>query len=126
MLERLDRAVATKEWQDIFPNVQVTHLPRYKSDHAPIVINCAGMENDETRVRRSPRFRFEHIWLHHPQFQNILKQQWQDTWGCDNLVGQLKRCNEGLSRWASHEFGNIRKMKKELYEKLVELQKSQH
>ncbi|KAK9733300.1 hypothetical protein RND81_04G058500 [Saponaria officinalis] len=36
--ERLDRAVATATWTDIFPNVVVNHFPIYSSNHAMILI----------------------------------------------------------------------------------------
>lgn len=39
IMERLDRFLATEEWKDMFPIPNIYHLPRYKSDHALIVIN---------------------------------------------------------------------------------------
>lgn len=42
IMERLDRATATKEWIDRYPGNTVRHLPRFKSDHSPIVIICEG------------------------------------------------------------------------------------
>lgn len=35
---RLDRALSTTEWINMFPNVTVQHLPITKSDHAPILV----------------------------------------------------------------------------------------
>lgn len=61
--ERLDRVLATSEWIELFPNRQVRHLPRYKSDHAPIVLECF-VENDSKSNHKVPRrFQLEHMWL---------------------------------------------------------------
>ena len=37
--ERLDRCIANKEWNSIFSNAAVTHLPLLPSNHCPIVLN---------------------------------------------------------------------------------------
>ncbi|KAH1033042.1 hypothetical protein J1N35_045216 [Gossypium stocksii] len=37
--ERLDRAVSNETWLDSFPDCFVTHLPRIKSDHPPLLLN---------------------------------------------------------------------------------------
>lgn len=39
VMERLDRALSNEEWKTLFSYYKVRHLPRIKSDHAPIVLN---------------------------------------------------------------------------------------
>ena len=34
--ERLDRALATKEWMDLFPMAKLYHLSSLASDHSPL------------------------------------------------------------------------------------------
>jgi exonuclease III len=38
-LERLDRAIANSEWSRVFDVVEVEVLPRYFSDHSPLLIS---------------------------------------------------------------------------------------
>lgn len=38
-LEKLDRILVSKNWEDIFPNVLVKKLPREISDHNPLIIS---------------------------------------------------------------------------------------
>jgi endonuclease/exonuclease/phosphatase family metal-dependent hydrolase len=38
-LEKLDRILASKNWEDIFPNVLVKKLSREISDHNPLIIS---------------------------------------------------------------------------------------
>lgn len=38
--ERLDRAMCNQEWQDLFSDTVVKHLPRVKSDHVPLLITA--------------------------------------------------------------------------------------
>ncbi|XP_072073883.1 uncharacterized protein [Arachis hypogaea] len=57
--ERLDRVVATIDWQEAFSEAVVQHLQRYRSDHCPILVDVA-----ETKVRRRKRphlFRFKEM-----------------------------------------------------------------
>ncbi|XP_074291722.1 uncharacterized protein LOC141618512 [Silene latifolia] len=47
VLERLDKGYGSWDWNDIFPNSGITHLPIQVSDHAPIIfeidlITCNG------------------------------------------------------------------------------------
>ena len=52
---RLDRAVATKDWQDKFQLCYVTHLPPHESDHLPIVL-----QTQQLKPRRGKKgFKFE-------------------------------------------------------------------
>ena len=39
-LEKLDRILVSKDWQDSFPRAIVKKLPREISDHNPLIISC--------------------------------------------------------------------------------------
>lgn len=39
ILEKLDRILVSKEWEEAFPNVIVKNLPREVSDHNPLIIS---------------------------------------------------------------------------------------
>lgn len=69
--ERLDHFLANDAWKDLYPLFKVKHLPRYKSDHSPVVVNYDL--STETMGRRRGGFRFENIWLDHPKFLHVLQ-----------------------------------------------------
>ena len=37
--ERLDKGLGNTEWKLLFPAAEISHLPRVKSDHCPILLN---------------------------------------------------------------------------------------
>jgi len=41
-LERLDRFLMSKDWEDLFPNVMVYKLPRDISDHNPLILSSSS------------------------------------------------------------------------------------
>lgn len=58
-VERLDRALATQEWLDLFPNVCLTNGVEDRSDHTPLWLKLW-----ERRRKGGPRpFRFKNAWL---------------------------------------------------------------
>lgn len=123
--ERLDRALANAAWRNIYQQVHIKHLPRYKSDHSPIMIDCGTNSVHNKQQRRCRMFRFEHSWLHHQGFQKILQDSWKETYMANNLGEKIMRCGESLGRWETKEFGNISKQEKELTDELKELQKNE-
>lgn len=59
--ERLDYALVNDAWMEQWPHNLVTHLPRYRSDHNPILFECGVRRGKFTP--RQHRFRFEEVWL---------------------------------------------------------------
>ena len=47
--ERLDRAVATTDWLDMFPATKVVHLECGSSDHKPLIIRLKGIQIKQRR-----------------------------------------------------------------------------
>lgn len=68
--QRLDRIVVNPIWILKFPEVKVTHLPRIRSRHCPLLLSLDGH-----RLENSSRpFRLETMWLEHPDFRNLIKK----------------------------------------------------
>jgi endonuclease/exonuclease/phosphatase family metal-dependent hydrolase len=44
VLEKLDRILVTKEWEDLFPRAIVTKLPREISDQNPLIISTGKVK----------------------------------------------------------------------------------
>lgn len=70
--ERLDRVLASKEWEHKFPLVTVEALSREISDHTPLFI-CTS---DRIQVKSQPLFKFELSWFLHEGFFDIVKETW--------------------------------------------------
>ena len=73
--ERLDRACATVEWRDMFPQVQVRHIHAPYSDHNPILIitHPHRLVNAKKKIPR----RFEEKWATHPDCEMIIQTSWE-------------------------------------------------
>ena len=56
--ERLDRAVGTVEWMDMFLTSKVIHLESGSSDHKPLMIFLAGIPKKINKL-----WRFEQMWM---------------------------------------------------------------
>ncbi|KAL0342393.1 UNVERIFIED_CONTAM: hypothetical protein Scaly_1901900, partial [Sesamum calycinum] len=68
---RLNRVLYSQEWAELFNSTRVSHLPRRLSDHHPLLISATRIED---KVHSS--FRFQHMWIMHPNFQEMIKQSW--------------------------------------------------
>lgn len=120
--EKLDRALSNAAWKTIYQKIHIKHLARYKSDHSPLIVYCEHKAQQQEGQRRQCMFRFEHTWMHHNEFQEILKTSWNSTHMAEGLEEKITNYGASLTRWTSKEFGSIRKQKKELTEELKELQ----
>ena len=56
--QRIDRCWTNSDWTLLFPDANVTHLPRVSSDHCPLLLKL--FENGQRRLERP--FRFEKMW----------------------------------------------------------------
>jgi endonuclease/exonuclease/phosphatase family metal-dependent hydrolase len=57
--EKLDRVLASTEWEQEFPRVTVDALNREISDHTPLLLNTG----DKVNVGNKSEFKFELSWL---------------------------------------------------------------
>ncbi|XP_050280935.1 pentatricopeptide repeat-containing protein At1g08070, chloroplastic-like [Quercus robur] len=96
--ERLDRACATAEWKEIYPETRVFHLQTSYSDHIPIVITTQN-QTQWTRKRKVPR-RFEEKWASNPQCETMTQETWRvaerNGSPMSKLFEKIKRCRFAL------------------------------
>ena len=62
--ERLDRILIGEHWTSVFATTRVTHLARFSSDHAPLLVQCQ-FSVQTTR----PAFRFQNMWVRHETYK---------------------------------------------------------
>ncbi|RVW74544.1 hypothetical protein CK203_053795 [Vitis vinifera] len=73
--KRLDRFLYSNEWEQTFPQSIQGVLPRWTSDHWPIVL-----ETNPFKWGPTP-FRFENMWLQHPSFKENFGRWWREFQG---------------------------------------------
>ncbi|XP_058758626.1 uncharacterized protein LOC131631872 [Vicia villosa] len=101
--ERLDRAMATPGWLELFPNASLSTLVAGHSDHSPILLSCALPQ--QSMFRR--KFRFENSWLRKPDIDDIVHSGWLLE---DNIEveGRLSNCAERLVMWSRDKRRNMK------------------
>ena len=72
--ERLDRAVCTAKWYDLFLSTSVQTLTCVSSDHNPI---CIQLEEIEVKTLRP--WRFEQMWLKDSGCKEIVERTWDKS-----------------------------------------------
>ncbi|PNY16050.1 ribonuclease H, partial [Trifolium pratense] len=104
---RLDRFLANSEWKTMFPNFCNTHLLRYKSDHAPILLDFNTVAGLVTKQKGPKPIRYEQIWTREPPHYDIVKENWQNNSG--PVHQKLATTLDSLHRWGYKTFGIIPK-----------------
>lgn len=114
--KRLDRAICNLEWHLRFQSSKITHLPKLKSDHSPLLMTFDDRRHD---VRGRRPFLFEAIWFNHPTFNQLVENNWRGS--IENFPRQLKELQVVLKEWNKDTFGNIFIQKKRLMNKLRDI-----
>ena len=115
--ERLDRFLATTEWLNLFPQANVTHLLRYKSDHCPIVVRL--FKHTKRRGGGSRSFKFETAWLLEEGCESVVKEAWQRG-GTNDVITKLGEVAGGLVQWSSKSLNNLAKQIEQTEKELKE------
>jgi hypothetical protein len=105
--EKLDRVLATAEWEQKFPLVSVRALTRSGSDHTPLLLD-SGMQ---AHRGNKALFSFELSWLRKDGFIDMVKKEWEsisygnspiEIW--QNKIRHLRLFLRGWSRNLSSEY----------------------
>ncbi|RVW90267.1 hypothetical protein CK203_036714 [Vitis vinifera] len=117
--KRLDRFLYSNEWEQAFPQSIQGVLPRWTSDHWPIVL-----ETNPFKWGPTP-FRFENMWLQHPSFKENFGRWWREFqgngWEGHKFMRKLQFVKAKLKVWNKASFGELKSIKEEIlryFEKL--------
>ncbi|XP_070038372.1 uncharacterized protein [Nicotiana tomentosiformis] len=105
IFKRLDRILANQPFQTLFPNIEVEHLIRTGSDHAPLLMSCT-----EEAMKSTKTFKFLNFWTTHHSFTEVVRQNWIANFVGDPFLmfkQKLKRVKTALSHWSKLIFGDI-------------------
>ncbi|PON72574.1 hypothetical protein TorRG33x02_251510 [Trema orientale] len=75
--ERLDRRVATSEWQSLFPGYKLSHLDFWGSDHRAILLDIFPSLDGAVSSNNGRGFRFEPTWLCDDECIEVVARSWQ-------------------------------------------------
>jgi hypothetical protein len=116
ILEKLDRILVSKEWEDLFPQAWARKLPREVSDHSPLILSSST----PTHTKKI-EFRFELSWLSNPDFIPAVKKIWDKPYravfAIDKIQQKLKLLKQYFKGW-----GELRKQRKNISEEICELE----
>lgn len=102
--ERLDRALASEVWLNLFPIAQLSNLLAPVSDHSPLLL-CI----DQRPVQKHQRkFRFENRWLEEFEVGDVVRSSLENVIH-EDVISKLKQCNKDLEAWSKKLNENFRK-----------------
>ncbi|XP_019163454.1 PREDICTED: uncharacterized protein LOC109159798 [Ipomoea nil] len=107
--ERLDRAVATAEWSDIFEEAEVENLLTFTSDHNAIFLS---LEMLNIRGGRKA-FKFESAWILDEGCGKVVEQVWRRSSG-ELFHQRIAECGRQLSRWGKEYYNKFGTQAKKL------------
>lgn len=64
----------------------MNHLPYSYLDHYPVLLHI--LVGSHETIRRRP-FRFLSAWLEHSDFQNVMKESWDQTYDLSVALGRV-------------------------------------
>lgn len=100
---RLDRAMATKGFINTFSPIQVSHLPRFGSDHSALKI-CLEFQGHHSRKEKHHIFRFEECWAKDDRCEDMIKKLWQEnSLHCEAKLQALRSLDEGFKEYRTSE-----------------------
>eukprot|EP00253_Pinus_taeda_P032141 PITA_32141 len=118
---KLDRFMILEELMLLNREITVRVLPFGGSDHWPIQLEIKGIDSPRNRP-----FRFENIWLSHPDFISNIEKWWSEDLQIQGskmylLHKRLKHIKFRLKEWNQKDFSNIFEAKKSVEIKILEL-----
>ncbi|XP_070053923.1 uncharacterized protein LOC142173525 [Nicotiana tabacum] len=105
IFKSLDRYLANQQFQDLFSALEVEHLIKYGSDHAPLLLYCNA---DIVQVKKP--FKFLNLWTNHDTFLKVVKENCHtDCMGNPFILFQnmMKNVKKALAAWSKEIFGDI-------------------
>src|SRR6266498_3338974 len=119
--EKLDRILASVEWEQKYPLVTVRALTRSGSDHTPLLINSG----QQAHIGNKAHFSFELSWFRHEGFYEMVAAEWAAVSKGDTPIerwqNKIRHLRRFLKGWAKNLSGKYKKEKGRLLAIIDEL-----
>jgi hypothetical protein len=119
--EKLDRVLASVDWEHKFPLVSVRALSRSGSDHTPLLIDSG----EHAHLGNKALFSFELSWLREDGFHDLVKREWNASVSGNNPIeiwqNKIRHLRRFLRGWAKNRSGVYKKEKERLLSIIDEL-----
>ncbi|XP_060961746.1 uncharacterized protein LOC133031961 [Cannabis sativa] len=99
---RLDRALVSKQWLEVFNSSKLFNLNFSSSDHCPIYLESIIVKN----VYGPKKFKFENAWLREPLCLQVVKDVWEREPRLDDQ-NKIKMCGDALSIYGKDYIGDF-------------------
>lgn len=93
--ERLDRAMVSETWLNLFLNAQLRNLLAPMFDHSPLLLcieECPKQHNKKG-------FHFENSWLEELGVDDVVQSSWEDGIH-EDINSKPQCCNKELESWS--------------------------
>uniref|UniRef100_A0A453EYZ0 Reverse transcriptase domain-containing protein n=1 Tax=Aegilops tauschii subsp. strangulata TaxID=200361 RepID=A0A453EYZ0_AEGTS len=103
---RLDRAVATNSWRNLFAFSSVSHLASGSSDHVPLLLRGLA----DTQKPTAGSMQYEIFWETDAGLPEVIKKAWESFGVLDDLGKvniALRKNMSTLRTWSKKRFGNV-------------------
>ena len=121
-LEKLDRCLMSENWESLFPLSNLTKIPRYLSDHNPLLL-CT----DQDKIKKNKTFSFENSWFKQEDFLPKIQEIWGRKVTASSAVERwyikINRVKKFLKGWGLNLKGQVRRYKHLLQDELTKLEK---
>jgi hypothetical protein len=122
-LVRLDRALCTLDWENLYPNVLLQSIAFEDSDHCPLLLGLNDIKPGKKR------FHFEAFWPKIEGFLGAVEQVWTAVQPqcCPLLTLDLKfkATTKGLQAWSDKNVGHVESQLSLAWEVLHQLETAQ-
>ncbi|CAL8164318.1 unnamed protein product [Prunus armeniaca] len=118
--KRLDRGLSNIAWRLLFPEANLSHLPRVNSDHCPIMVRFSSAHLPD---KDCVPFRFQAMWFTHPEFSEFITKLWQSNNG--NAIIKSAGLVSPLVSWNRQVFGCLFRKKRRLLARLEGIQRKE-
>lgn len=94
---------------NLFPYYSITHLARFLSNHATLLLSWNRSTTTRSRRKKLKLFRFEERWLQEPSCGDVIKNTWENgrVESVLDLSAKLFQCSVSLSAWDKEFFRDI-------------------
>lgn len=99
---RLDRALTSQSWLNLFPMAKLYNLEGFNSDHSPMFL--VSKKGDSSRG--PGHFRFENAWLLEPMCHHLVNESWEKSEASD-IQSNKKACSDKLAVWGKEIMENF-------------------